>query len=53
MKNEKIKKAISKVVEEIIDWDMYEWPPGCAYILYQPERPETINNEENKLSSQI
>lgn len=37
---EKIKEVTSKIIEDIIDEDMLEWPPGCATYIYQPERPD-------------
>ncbi len=37
--NEKIQKAIKKVVNHIIEVEEYGWPPQCATFLYQPIRP--------------
>lgn len=40
-----VKKALLQILavvaEDEIDIDIYSWPPHCATILYQPERPCT------------
>jgi len=41
MKN--LKKSITNTLKNhiipILDEELYEWPPTCSYIMYQPERP--------------
>lgn len=45
--SKKIEKIIKKVIENMVDSELYEWPPQCAAFLYQPTRPESKNNRSN------
>ena len=51
MKN--LKKSITNTLKNhiipILDEELYEWPPTCSYIMYQPERP-IIFNDENEIA---
>lgn len=42
-KKELLKKITSKVIEDIIDTDFYEWPPSCSTIFFQPIKPATVS----------
>lgn len=37
---EKVKAAVVDILDELIEAELLKWPPDCAGILYQPERPE-------------
>lgn len=39
-KEQKVEKMVKKVLNNFIDVELYEWPPRCATIFYQPVRPE-------------
>lgn len=51
-----LETTIKKVVTNLIEQEIYTWPPECATFYYQPPRPElmpTITNthqvcEENQ-----
>lgn len=54
--NPKIEKAMKKVVEKMVDSELYEWPPQCATFYYQPVRPrksitDEVPNVAQKLDS--
>ena len=36
----KIETMIKKIVNKVVEGEERGWPPGCATLLYQPERPE-------------
>ena len=40
-----IKRKIYDTIETMIDSEMYEWPPQCFGLAYQPERPNKIITE--------
>ena len=42
---EKLKDIVVKSLDEFVENEIREWPPGCLGILCQPERP---NDKENK-----
>jgi len=44
------KKAINLVVDPIGP-DSFGWPPACAAILYQPDRPVYIKDTDNNTAS--
>ena len=46
MHQDKAKRVLNKLVNKMIDGDTYEWPPVCAYLIYQPVRPS--KNKEEK-----
>ena len=37
--NTKVSNVIKSIVNKIVDGEVNGWPPGCATLLYQPERP--------------
>lgn len=43
MKTQKVEKMVKTVLNNFIDIELYEWPPRCATIFYQPVRPESEN----------
>lgn len=47
-----VKKALLKVLalmaEDEMEVNIYSWPPICAGILHQPERPNNRIIKENK-----
>lgn len=42
-------KAIQKALNAMIRRDMEGWPPDCTGWVYQPNRPEQMQKEENVL----
>ena len=38
--NSKIDTMIKIVVTKVVEGEERGWPPGCATLLYQPERPK-------------
>lgn len=32
-------KIVKKAINMIVDIDLYEWPPKCSALYYQPVRP--------------
>lgn len=38
--NAKIETMIKNVVKKVVEGEERGWPPGCATLLFQPERPE-------------
>lgn len=40
-----INKVVKKVLNHIADSELYEWPPQCAFIYYQPKRPNRNEHE--------
>lgn len=47
---EKIKSVVTDTIDFFIDSELTEWPPGCAGILCQPERPNEEKNRNEKSS---
>lgn len=43
---EKVKAAVVDILDELIEAELLKWPPDCAGILYQPERPESVTKEK-------
>lgn len=41
-----INKVVKKVLNHIADSEIYEWPPQCAFIYYQPKRPNRIEVQD-------
>ena len=41
--NSKMDKMIRKIVGKVVEGEERGWPPGCATLLYQPERPKQEN----------
>lgn len=41
-----VEKVIKNMIENAIDQEKREWPPGCAGFYYQPERP-SINEQDS------
>ena len=37
--NSKIDTMIKIVINKVVEGEARGWPPGCATLLYQPERP--------------
>lgn len=35
-----IDRMVKKMLNDIADSELYEWPPRCAAICYQPVRPK-------------
>lgn len=46
--NKKLELVVKKVVNHMVDSELYGWPPQCASFLYQPVRPKRAG----KLASQ-
>lgn len=46
-KKEIFKKITSKVIEDIIDTDFYEWPPACIGIYFQPVKPKVYSDKSS------
>lgn len=44
--NERANALIKKVVAAVVDRETYDWPPQCAFLLYQPKRP--VNTRQSK-----
>lgn len=38
--NKKLELVVKKVVNHMVDSELYGWPPQCASFLYQPVRPK-------------
>lgn len=54
LKKETLKKITSKVIEDIIDADFYEWPPACIGIYFQPVKPKVyLDNSSAKEDTNI
>lgn len=41
--NSTIDTMIKNVVNKVVEGEERGWPPGCATLLYQPERPKQQN----------
>lgn len=41
----KIQSLIKKTVTHMVETELYEWPPQCAALLYQPTRPPKDKND--------
>lgn len=39
--NKKLETVVKKVVNHMVDKELYGWPPQCASFLYQPVRPQS------------
>lgn len=48
-----IEKVAKKVVRNLVEQEIYGWPPQCAALYYQPARPRKKENPEsvNQLKS--
>lgn len=46
--NEKLNKLIKKAVSAAVERETYDWPPQCAFLLYQPKRP--VGMQKNRKS---
>lgn len=42
----KVKKVISDIVDEMIEFDFYQWPPNCTGVFYQPDKPQPSVKEQ-------
>lgn len=42
-----LETTIKKVVTNLIEQEIYTWPPECATFYYQPPRPELTPNITN------
>lgn len=40
--NKKLELVVKKVVNHMVDSELYGWPPQCASFLYQPVRPKRV-----------
>lgn len=40
-------EVIKKAVNYIIDSELYEWPPQCTALYYQPARPEKKSEQRS------
>ena len=40
IKVQRIKKIARKMLNDIADIELYEWPPRCTIVNYQPVRPK-------------
>ena len=38
--SEKFDSILKKVVQHMVDAELYGWPPQCTAFLYQPVRPQ-------------
>lgn len=38
--SEKFDGILKKVVQHMVDTELYGWPPQCTAFLYQPVRPQ-------------
>lgn len=36
---------MKKIVNHMVDSELYGWPPQCASFLYQPVRPKRANKD--------
>lgn len=36
---DQFEKVVKKAINMIVDIDLYEWPPKCSALYYQPVRP--------------
>lgn len=43
IKMQRFEKVAKKVLNNVADIELYEWPPRCAAIFYQPIRPNRQN----------
>lgn len=41
-----VNKIATKVLNYIADTELYEWPPQCPFIYYQPKRPSRIEIQD-------
>mgnify|MGYP000759661258 FL=1 len=37
-------KVCHKLLNGMIDYDVYTWPPTCTGLFYQPDRPQNQND---------
>lgn len=44
----KIEKAIAKTINTVINLETFGWPPVCAGIMYQPERPKADPRKQSE-----
>lgn len=44
--NSKMDTMIKIIVNKVVENEANGWPPGCATLLYQPERPEQKQEKE-------
>lgn len=47
--NSKIEPLIKKVVKKVVEGEEAGWPPGCATLLFQPQRPMRVTEKEEKI----
>ena len=47
--NAKIETMIKNVVKKVVEGEERGWPPGCATLLYQPQRPMRVTEKEEKI----
>ena len=45
--NSKMDIMIKKIVNKVVEGEERGWPPGCATLLYQPERPKRVDEKKD------
>lgn len=51
--NKKLEPIVRKVVNHMVDSELYGWPPQCASFLYQPVRPKRANKIAPESSKKV
>ena len=51
--NEKMESVLKKVVNYVVDTELYGWPPQCTSFLYQPARPKRASDEALKSNDKV
>ena len=44
-------KACRKLLNNMMDYEAYTWPPICTGVFYQPERPQNQLEAAERVSS--
>lgn len=44
-------RACNKLLNNMMDYEVYEWPPSCIGLFFQPERPQDQPEAAERVSS--
>ena len=51
--NKTMESVLKKVVNHMVDTELYGWPPQCTSFLYQPVRPKRTGNDALKENDKV
>lgn len=51
--NKQVESVVKKVVNHMVDSELYSWPPQCASFLYQPYPRTNMEDKRRRLPSSI